>query len=66
MKVNLTLDSELVDRVFKITGASTRCAAVTTAIEEFIARREQRNVIELFGKFEWDNSFDCKSERTRS
>jgi hypothetical protein len=66
MKVNLTFDSELVDRVFKITGASTRRAAVTTAIEEFIARREQRNIIELFEKFEWDSSFYYKAERTRS
>jgi Bacterial antitoxin of type II TA system, VapB len=66
MKVSFTLDSELVDRIFEMTGASTKHAAVTIAIEEFIARREQRNIIELFGKFEWDNSFDYKSERTRS
>lgn len=66
MKVNLTFDSELVDRVFKITGASTKHEAVTMAIEEFIARREQRNIIELFGKLEWDSSFDYKSVRTRT
>lgn len=40
-------------------------AAVTRALREFIARREQRRVAEVFGKLGWDKSFDSKAERTR-
>ena len=40
-------------------------AAVTRALQDFIARREQRRVAELFGKLEWDASFDYKTERAR-
>ena len=38
---------------------------VTRALEEFIARRGQRRLIELMGKLEWDQSFDYKVERSR-
>jgi hypothetical protein len=30
-----------------------------------VARRRQRRLLELFGKLEWDTSFDYKSERQR-
>jgi hypothetical protein len=38
---------------------------VTSALREFIARREQRRLLELFGQLEWDAGFDYKQERTR-
>ena len=38
----------------------------TKALQEFIARREQRKVLDLMGKLEWDKSFDYKAERSRS
>jgi Arc/MetJ family transcription regulator len=66
MATNLALDPDLLDRVVQASGETTKKAAVTLALREFVARREQRNVAELFGKFEWDDSFDYKSERSRS
>lgn len=66
MATNLALDPDLLDRVVEVSGELTKKAAVTLALREFVARREQRNVAELFGKFEWDDSFDYKSERSRS
>ncbi|WP_255093870.1 hypothetical protein [Synechococcus sp. J7-Johnson] len=38
---------------------------MTRALQEFIARREQRQVAELFGKLEWDPGYDVKAERDR-
>ena len=35
------------------------------ALQEFIARREQRRVAELFGKREWGECFDYMAERAR-
>ena len=36
---NLSLDPDLVDRALKVSGERTKKAAVTRALEEFIARR---------------------------
>jgi Arc/MetJ family transcription regulator len=66
MATNLALDPELLDHVLELSGESTKKAAVTLALKEFVARREQRKVTDLFGKLDWDASFDYKAERSRS
>ena len=48
-----------------MSGEKTKKAAVTRALEEFIARREQRRLAELFGSLEWDAEYDYKRERSR-
>jgi hypothetical protein len=65
MDTNLALDQELLDCAFRLSGESTKKAAVTLALQEFIARRERERVTELFGNLDWDSSFDYKSERSR-
>ena len=65
MATNLALDPRLIDRAVELSGEKTKKAAVTRALEEFIARRGQRRLIELMGKLEWDPSFDYKAERSR-
>lgn len=65
MATNLAIDPDLLDRALEVSGERTKKAAVTKALQEFIARREQRRVAELFGKFEWDDSYDYKAERSR-
>jgi len=62
---NLALDPTLIDRAVAISGEPTKKAAVTLALKEFIARREQRRIVELLGQLDWDESFDPKAERTR-
>jgi Arc/MetJ family transcription regulator len=59
------LDPELVERVFALSGASTRHAAVTTALRELVARREQELLLTLLGKLEWDDEVDYKRELSR-
>jgi len=65
MATNLALNQDLLERAFVLSGEATKKAAVTRALQEFIARREQKRAIELFGKLDWDAAFDYKSERTR-
>ena len=65
MATNLSLDSDLIERAVEVSGERTKKAAVTRALEEFIARRRQKRLIELMGKLEWDSSFDYKAERSR-
>jgi hypothetical protein len=65
MATNLSLDPALIDRVVEISGERTKKAAVTRALQEFIARRGQKRLLELMGKLEWDPAFDYKAERSR-
>ena len=65
MATNLSLDPDLIDRALKVSGERTKKAAVTRALEEFVARRRQKRLVELMGKLEWDTSFDYKAGRTR-
>jgi hypothetical protein len=65
MATNLSIDPALIDRVLQLSGERTKKAAVTKALTEFVARRQQKGVLDLFGKLEWDAGYDYKSERTR-
>ena len=66
MATNLAIDPDLLERALHVSGERTKRAAVTKALQEFIARREQLQLVDLFGKLEWDASFDYKAERSRS
>ena len=65
MATNLSLDPKLIDRALELSGMRTKKAAVTLALEEFIARRRQKALVALMGKLEWDPFFDYKKERSR-
>lgn len=65
MATNLSLDPELLEQTLRVSGEKTKKAAVTKALREFVARREQVRIRELFGKLEWDPDFDYKKERSR-
>jgi hypothetical protein len=65
MATNLSIDPELLDKAVEVSGEKTKKAAVTRALQEFIARREQRKIVELFGMLEWNASYLYKAERSR-
>ena len=65
MATNLSLDPALISRALEVSGERTKKAAVTKALQEFIARRQQRRVLDLMGKLDWDTSFNYKAERAR-
>jgi hypothetical protein len=65
LATNLSIDPQLLDRALEVSGERTKKAAVTRALQEFIARREQARLLEIFGKLEWDPEFDYKAERSR-
>jgi hypothetical protein len=65
MATNLSIDPDLLDRALAVSGERTKKATVTKALQEFIARRRQKCLLELMGKLEWDEGFDYKAERSR-
>jgi hypothetical protein len=58
MATNLFINPELIEQALALSGERTKKAAVTRALREFIARRRQKRMLELFGKLEWDAGYD--------
>jgi Arc/MetJ family transcription regulator len=65
MATNLEIDPKLLEKAVKVSGARSKKAAVTQALTEFIARREQTRLLELFASLDWDPDYDYKRERSR-
>ncbi len=65
MATNLSIDPILLDKALELGGEKTKKATVNQALREFIVRREQERLLDLFGEFDWDDEFDYKRERTR-
>ena len=65
MATNLAIDPKLIERALEVSGERTKKAAVTKALQEFVARRQQKRLLELMGKLQWDDEFDHKAERER-
>lgn len=65
MATNLSIDPELLNKALRVGGEKTKKATVNRALREFVARRQQERLLELFGKLDWDDRYDYKSERTR-
>ena len=66
MATNLSIDPTLLAKAVALSGDRTPAAAVETALHEFIARREQVKLRELFGGLEWSTDSNDKRERTRT
>lgn len=65
MPTNLAIDPDLLERALAVSGEKTKKAAVTRALKEFISRREQKRLLELFASLDWDPDYDYKAERSR-
>lgn len=65
MATNLSIDPKLLERALAVSGERTKKAAVTKALKEFIARREQERLVELFHSLDWEPDYDYKAERSR-
>ncbi|HYC58883.1 MAG TPA: type II toxin-antitoxin system VapB family antitoxin [Thermoanaerobaculia bacterium] len=50
----------------RIGGHRTKKATVTEALEEYIQRRKQARILELFGTVQFDPKYNYKKQRRRS
>lgn len=65
MPTNLAINDNLIEQAKIIGGHKTKKAVVTEALEEYIARRKQLQVLKLAGKIEYDEKYDYKALRKR-
>lgn len=65
MATNLALDDRLVNKALRLGGHRTKKATVTEALKEYIQRRQQLGILELFGKIDFHPDFDRDYKRAR-
>ena len=65
MATNLALDDRLLAEALKIGGRATKKDTVTEALQEYIARRRQAAVLDIFGTVDYDPRYDYKKQRGR-
>ena len=66
MATNLAIDDRLLNEALQLGGHKTKKATVTEALEEYIRRRKQMRLIDLFGKIDFDPAYDYKKQRRRA
>jgi Arc/MetJ family transcription regulator len=65
MATNLAIDDGLLTEALKVGGHKTKKDTVNEALREYIQRRKQAEILELFGKIEFDPSYNYKRQRKR-
>jgi hypothetical protein len=65
MATNLALDDRLLEEALKIGGKTTKKDTVTEALQEYINRRKQAGVLDLFGSVQYDPKYKYKKQRRR-
>ncbi|MGA8765441.1 MAG: type II toxin-antitoxin system VapB family antitoxin [Candidatus Acidiferrales bacterium] len=63
MPTNLALDDRLIEEARKLGRHRTKKETVTAALDEYIERRKQQNILSLFGTIEYEARRDYKRER---
>ncbi|HVW23743.1 MAG TPA: type II toxin-antitoxin system VapB family antitoxin [Polyangiaceae bacterium] len=66
MPTNLAIDDDLITEAQKIGGHRTKKDTVNEALREYIQRRRQAKLVELFGKIDVDPTYDYKKQRRRA
>ena len=65
MLTDMAIDDELLEKALRIGGHQTKEATVNEALREYIQRRKQLGILDLFGKIDYDPADDSKEQRRR-
>jgi hypothetical protein len=64
MATNLALDDTLIEEAKIIGKHRTKKGVVTEALQEYIQRRKQTEIFNIFNKIDFDQDYDYKRQRT--
>lgn len=65
MATNIQLDEDLISEAQKLGNHASKRATVEDALREYVQRRKQMEVIQLFGQIDYDEAHDYKAARSR-
>ena len=63
MTTNLAIDDDLINEALSVGHFKTKEDTVVTTLKEFISRRKQMEMVDLFGQFDPDPDYDYKHGR---
>jgi Arc/MetJ family transcription regulator len=63
MATNLAIDDKLINEARRIGKHKTKKEAVTAALDEYIRRRKQLEILDHFGTIDFDPDYDYKKMR---
>ena len=65
MATNLALDDALIEQARRAGKHRTKKEAVTSALQEYVRRRRQHEILDLVGQIPFDEGYDHKPLRHR-
>jgi Arc/MetJ family transcription regulator len=63
LATNVKIDEKLIQEALQLGGHRTKRAVIEEALQEYVQRRKQLEVIKLFGTIEYDDDYDYKLQR---
>lgn len=63
MATHLVIDDNLIEEACIMGHHTTKKAAVIEALQEYIQKRKQQEILKLFNTIEYDEDFDYKTQR---
>ena len=66
MATNLAIDDRLLNEAVRVGGQRTKKDTVTQALLEYVQRRKQAQILDLFGKVDLDPKYNYKQQRRRA
>jgi Arc/MetJ family transcription regulator len=65
MATNLAIDNDLLIQALELGHFKTKKETVNNALKEFVEKRKQLEIIDLFGTVDFDEDYDYKKARNR-
>ncbi|MBO0349857.1 type II toxin-antitoxin system VapB family antitoxin [Phormidium pseudopriestleyi FRX01] len=64
MKIPIEIDQQLIAEALALSNFSTEHQLIENALREYIQRRQQQKILELFGTIDYEENYDYKQQRT--
>ncbi|NMG05427.1 type II toxin-antitoxin system VapB family antitoxin [Brasilonema sp. UFV-L1] len=65
MTINLQIDEALIQEALALGNQQTERDVVEEALREYVQRRKQRMILDLFGTIDYDSDYNYKQQRQR-
>ena len=60
-----SVDQELLKEAVRMSGCRSEKATINEALEEYVARRRRLEILDLFGRIDYDPDYAPKEQRAR-